>query len=80
MLLTRTRSVEETRALAAEVAALAVAGDVVLLSGDLGSGKTVFVQGFAAALGVSETVTSPTFTLVHSYSGRIPVVHCDVYR
>jgi tRNA threonylcarbamoyladenosine biosynthesis protein TsaE len=76
----RTGSADETRKLAGELAALAKPGDVILLAGDLGAGKTAFVQGFARALGVTETVTSPTFTLVRSYSGRLPVVHADVYR
>lgn len=77
----RTRSVEETRALGAAVAELARPGDVVVLAGDLGAGKTAFVQGFSAGLGVTDRVTSPTFTLVHLYEGgRLPVHHLDVYR
>jgi len=75
-----TRSPAETRALAAEVAGLLEPGDVVALAGDLGSGKTTFVQGSAATLGVTEPVVSPTFTLVREYEGRIPVTHVDVYR
>ena len=75
-----TKSVDDTRALAAEVAALARPGDLVLLAGDLGTGKTAFVQGFARGLGVEEPVTSPAFVLVRSYEGRIPMVHLDVYR
>ena len=55
-------------------------GDVILLSGDLGAGKTAFVQGLAAALGVQERVTSPTFTLAASYEGRLRLHHLDVYR
>ena len=55
-------------------------GDVIALSGDLGAGKTCFVQGAAAALGVRERVTSPTFILVRSYEGTHPIVHLDVYR
>ncbi len=73
-------SAETTRALAAALAGLLDAGDVLVLAGDLGAGKTTFTQGLAAALGVTTPVTSPTFTLVHEYAGRIPVVHIDVYR
>lgn len=80
MIRARTGSAEETRRLAATVADLARPGDLFLLSGELGAGKTVFVQGLAAALGVDEPVTSPTFTLVRTYPGRIQVVHADLYR
>jgi tRNA threonylcarbamoyladenosine biosynthesis protein TsaE len=76
----RTKSVDDTRALAGEVANLARPGDLILLAGDLGTGKTAFVQGFARALGVEEPVTSPAFVLMRSYEGRIPMVHLDVYR
>lgn len=75
-----TRSVDETRAVAAAIAALAADGDLVLLVGELGAGKTAFVQGFARALGVSGPVTSPTFTLVHGYEGTLAVHHVDAYR
>jgi tRNA threonylcarbamoyladenosine biosynthesis protein TsaE len=80
-----TASPDATEALAAALAPLCRAGDVVLLVGDLGAGKTVFAQGFAAALGVPGPVTSPTFALVRQYRcgpGR-PVrtlIHADVYR
>ena len=80
MLHARTRSVEGTRALAGAVSALFRPGDVVLLSGDLGAGKTAFVQGVAAAMGVTERVTSPTFTLAAVYDGTLTVHHLDVYR
>jgi tRNA threonylcarbamoyladenosine biosynthesis protein TsaE len=76
----RTTSVDATRDLGAAVAALARPGDVVVLAGDLGAGKTAFVQGFGRALGVEERITSPTFTLVHVYEGRLPIHHLDVYR
>ena len=71
---------EQTRAAAAAFAPALRAGDVVMLSGDLGSGKTTFVQGAAAALGVQGHVTSPSFVLVREYPGRARVVHVDVYR
>jgi tRNA threonylcarbamoyladenosine biosynthesis protein TsaE len=80
-----TDSPAATRALAAALAPLCRAGDVVLLVGDLGAGKTVFAQGFAAALGVAGPVTSPTFALVRQYRCEPdrPVrtlIHADVYR
>jgi tRNA threonylcarbamoyladenosine biosynthesis protein TsaE len=76
-----THSADETRELAAGLAALLEPGDVVLLAGDLGSGKTTFAQGTIRALGVDDVVTSPTFALVKEYdTARMPVVHVDVYR
>jgi tRNA threonylcarbamoyladenosine biosynthesis protein TsaE len=74
------RSPDETRILGASLAPVLLPGDVVSLSGDLGAGKTVFVQGIATALGVEKRVTSPSFTIVHEYQGRFPIVHVDVYR
>ncbi len=76
-----TGSAERTRALASNLGRLLDGGDVLLLSGELGAGKTTFVQGLAEGLGVTEPVTSPTFTLVHEYrSGRCPMLHVDPYR
>jgi len=80
MLTARTKSPDDTRALAAELAAVSRRGDLVLLAGDLGAGKTTFVQGAADALGVRAHVTSPSFVLVREYSGRARIVHVDVYR
>lgn len=74
------RSPEETRILGASLAPVLLPGDVISLSGDLGAGKTVFVQGLLAALGYQGRVTSPTFTLVHEYDARYPIVHMDIYR
>lgn len=72
----------ETRAIAAALAPSLSPGSVVLLSGDLGAGKTAFVRGLAAGLGIDpDEVTSPTFTLVHEYrGGRLPLIHVDLYR
>lgn len=75
-----TTSVDQTRELGAAVSSLARPGDILVLAGDLGAGKTAFVQGFGRGLGVSDRITSPTFTLVHVYEGRLPVYHLDVYR
>jgi len=73
-------SAAETQALAAELAATLSPGDVVLVAGDLGAGKTTFVRGAARALGVVDAVTSPTFTLAQRYAGAVPVAHLDLYR
>jgi tRNA threonylcarbamoyladenosine biosynthesis protein TsaE len=75
-----TKSADDTREMAAHLAALSQTGDVVLLSGDLGAGKTTFTQGFGRGLGVTTQITSPTFMLVQSYPGRLTLVHVDVYR
>jgi tRNA threonylcarbamoyladenosine biosynthesis protein TsaE len=77
-----TNSEQETRAVARALVSELDAGSVLLLSGDLGAGKTAFVKGLAEGLGVdSGDVTSPTFTLVHEYrGGRLPLVHVDLYR
>ena len=74
-------SVADTHAVASALAQLARTGDVIILAGEMGAGKTAFAQGFADALGVDEPVTSPTFTLVHTYdSGRVNLHHADLYR
>jgi tRNA threonylcarbamoyladenosine biosynthesis protein TsaE len=77
-----THSEEETATVARELAARVNAGDVILLSGNLGAGKTAFVRGLAAGLGIDpEDVSSPTFTLVHEYrGGRLTLYHADLYR
>ena len=81
MITAATRSVDQTRELAAAIAELARPGDLILLVGDLGAGKTAFAQGFGAALGVTEPITSPTFTLARQYEGgRLELNHLDVYR
>ena len=76
-----TASPEETEALAARLAGELRAGDVITLSGDLGSGKTTFVRGACRALGVTRPVTSPTFTIAHRYAGSgLDISHLDLYR
>ena len=77
-----TRSEDETAAFARELAATLTPGDVLLLSGNLGAGKTAFVRGLATGLGVDpDDVSSPTFTLVHEYrGGRLTLYHADLYR
>lgn len=69
-----------TRSVGAVIAGFLVPGDVVVLSGDLGTGKTELAKGVAAALGVTEPVVSPTFTILREYEGDLPVHHLDVYR
>lgn len=77
----RAPSVDATHAIAGAVAGLSRAGDVILLAGEMGAGKTAFAQGFGRALGVTEPITSPTFTLVHSYDTAGPTLHhADLYR
>jgi tRNA threonylcarbamoyladenosine biosynthesis protein TsaE len=76
------RSPDATRAVATAIAKTLLPGDVLLLDGDLGAGKTTFTQGLARAMGVGETVTSPTFSLVRSYPTAfgVELIHVDVYR
>ena len=73
-------SPEQTELVAAELAAELEPGDVVTVSGELGSGKTTFVRGACRALGVQGPVTSPTFTIGHRYRGNVDVSHLDLYR
>jgi len=76
-----TRSAEETLGLARRIGEQLKGGEVFLLTGDLGAGKTVFAKGLAAGLGIDPgEVTSPTFTLVNSHDGRLRLVHIDLYR
>lgn len=75
------QNAEETFALGQRVGAQLTGGEILLLDGPLGAGKTVFVKGMAAALGIDpEEVTSPSFTLVNPYAGRLPLFHLDLYR
>ena len=77
----QTHSPEETEAVGRKLAALLRPGDVIAYYGDLGAGKTAFTRGLAAGLGVTEQVTSPTYTIVNEYlSGRMPLFHFDMYR
>jgi len=87
MLLLRSSSVDDTHTIAAAIAGVARPGDVIILSGEMGAGKTAFAQGFGRALGVEQPITSPTYTLVHSYDvpksgplGRVTLHHADLYR
>lgn len=73
-------SAEETKALGRKLAPFLQAGDVVLLYGDLGAGKTQFVQGVARGLGIADDVTSPTFNILLEYRGTLPLYHFDLYR
>lgn len=75
-----TASAAETAQLGRTVGKRLQPGDTVLLIGDLGAGKTCFIQGLCSGLGVEEPVTSPTFTLINEYQGRLPVAHFDLYR
>lgn len=75
-----TKSEEETQQLAYHLAKLLLPGNVITLEGDLGAGKTAFTKGLAKGLGIKDTVSSPTFTIVKEYEGRLPLYHLDVYR
>ncbi len=87
MLELRAESLADTTAIAGSLAALSRPGDLIVLSGEMGAGKTAFAKGFGAALGVTEPITSPTFTLVHTYdiddgsgNGAKSLHHADLYR
>jgi tRNA threonylcarbamoyladenosine biosynthesis protein TsaE len=81
MLQLRSPSLATTQAVAAVVARQARRGDMVVLAGEMGAGKTAFAQGFGAGLGVTDPVTSPTFNLVHSHpAGKLTLHHADLYR
>ncbi|QBK27061.1 tRNA (adenosine(37)-N6)-threonylcarbamoyltransferase complex ATPase subunit type 1 TsaE [Ureibacillus thermophilus] len=73
-------SLEETNQLAIRLAQLLEPGDNITFEGDLGAGKTTFIQALAKGLGISKTVNSPTFTIMKQYEGRLPLNHLDVYR
>lgn len=73
-------SYEDTAGIAAELAKTLKGGEFIAMYGDLGAGKTAFVQGLAKALGITRHVTSPTFNIVNEYEGRLPLYHFDVYR
>ena len=75
-----TASAEETIALGEKIGALLKPGDIIAMEGTLGAGKTTITKGIAKALGVIDTITSPTFCLVSEYSGRLPLFHIDAYR
>ena len=74
------RDAEETIALGQRFGSLAKPGEIYCLTGDLGTGKTQFAKGFAKGLGIEDSVTSPTFTLINEYRGRLMLYHFDVYR
>lgn len=75
------KSIEDTMELAENIESEGFPGMVICLIGELGSGKTIFVKGFAKSLGIEETITSPTFTIIKEYlSGEMPLFHMDVYR
>jgi len=82
-MLLRADSLASTHAIAATLAGLARPGDIIVLAGEMGAGKTAFAQGFGRALGITEPITSPTFTLVHSYpvpGTKVTLHHADLYR
>lgn len=80
MLKIYTGSPEETVEIGKQLGKLLNSGNIVCLTGDLGAGKTAFTQGIAKGLGVTDYVTSPTYTIINEYEGRVPLYHFDVYR
>jgi len=76
----RTKSTEETLQFSKELAQKLQPGDVITLEGDLGAGKTTFTKGLAVGLDITKNVSSPTFTIIKEYNGRLPLYHMDVYR
>lgn len=80
MMIYQSYSYEDTQKIAAQIADTLNGGEFIAMYGDLGAGKTAFVQGLAKALGVKNHITSPTFTIVNEYEGRLPLYHFDVYR
>ena len=82
-MLLRADSLASTQAIAAALAGVARPGDLIVLAGEMGAGKTAFAQGFGRSLGIEEAITSPTFTLVHSYpvpNSKVTMHHADLYR
>ena len=80
MIKIETHSFEETVNFGKKLGYLLNSGDIICLSGDLGTGKTALTNGIAKSLGIASYITSPTFTLVNEYEGRLPLYHFDVYR
>lgn len=80
MLRCKTNSPAETVAFGRLLASLLTGGQVICLEGDLGAGKTLFVQGLASGLGIEDHITSPTFTLMNYYEAKVPLYHFDLYR
>jgi tRNA threonylcarbamoyladenosine biosynthesis protein TsaE len=81
MLHLRSDSLATTSAIAACLAGVARRGDLIVLAGEMGTGKTAFAKGFGRAIGVTEPITSPTYTLIHSYqAGKVTLHHADIYR
>jgi tRNA threonylcarbamoyladenosine biosynthesis protein TsaE len=76
----RTHSAEQTVEIGKAIGSILGSGDLVCLTGDLGTGKTAFTNGIADAIGIKGYITSPTFTIVNEYTGRVPMYHFDVYR